>query len=822
MLETKYTWIPYYTELAQKVLEFKDRRGELMDIIYSLPNQYTKFLQWMPENGEGVENPEIDPFSIFCIFNRGWTDANRMEILSHLKAKLDIKAEIPQDFASIPLLDNRKSFFRSENSPDYTTEMFDLFWNLFEAVVLNTSDFQVYFDQIISLKHISYGLTFMMFCINPSSFISLDKGSRTYLKNYGIDVDNVPNGKQYIELINLVKEKMTAGEILEKSFMEFSNISWKQEPKEKSKIKRWTYAAGENSRLWKEFYDQGLMAIGWDEIANLKDFANKEEIKKELVDKYNKNPNESAKNDTNCLWQFANEIHIGDIIYVKSGRKQLIGRGVVESDYYIDCVRSEYIHCRKVNWTNKGEWDINSQTALKTLTDITPYTDMWKEFENTISGNKDITVLDDIDEIPLNQILYGPPGTGKTYETKKLAVKICEGLDLNERNEISNHYKKLVEEGRVVFTTFHQSMSYEDFIEGIKPITKDEDGNELDTMKYKVLPGIFKKICEKARKSSEINGTDNFDEAWLKLMDYLEENESITVKSINGKADFTVIQNTLGTGLMTSEEHPKYFSKEQLYRIYKGQRGVPAGGHDNYRKAIVENFMKREISIGLKTYVAPENAGNKQPYLLIIDEINRGNIPQIFGELITLIEESKRERASDELSVTLPYSGELFSVPSNLYILGTMNTADRSIEALDTALRRRFTFVEKMPDTDKLEVIDGIDLSTTLNTMNSRLEYLLDRDHTIGHAYFINAKSIDDIRIIFANKIIPQLQEYFYTDWKKTQLVLGNTFIKEKNKTNVFGNIIADEYIDLEKKQYEISPSDEWDFTLNSFIETDQ
>ncbi|MBP3709335.1 MAG: AAA family ATPase [Treponema sp.] len=247
-------------------------------------------------------------------------------------------------------------------------------------------------------------------------------------------------------------------------------------------------------------------------------------------------------------------------------------------------------------------------------------------------------------------------------------------------------------------------------------------------------------------------------------MDYLEEKEFVTIKSINGKADFTVIQNTTGTGLMTDESHPKYFSKEQLYRIYKGERGVPAGGHDNYSKAIVDNFMKKEATIGLKDYVAPINSEAKLPYLLIIDEINRGNIPQIFGELITLIEDSKRENASDEISVTLPYSGEQFTVPSNLYILGTMNTADRSIEALDTALRRRFIFIEKMPDADKLDVVDGIDLAAMLNTMNTRLEYLLDRDHTIGHAYFINAKNVEDIRNIFANKIIPQLQEYFYSD----------------------------------------------------------
>lgn len=821
MEETKFTWIPFYKELANKILEYKDKRKDLMDIVYSLPSKYTNYLQWRPGDGSGVDNPEIDPFSFFAIFNRGLTTENKKEILTIIKNKLQIKADIPQDFVSIPQMDNRRSFFSSENSPDYSDELFDTFWNLFEAVITNSNDFQVYFDQIISIKGISYGLTFMMYCINPETFMPLDSNNRGYLKKYGIDVDNIPNGKQYLELIETVKSKMKSGEIPEKTFMDFSNDSWTQEPIESSKVKRWTYAAGENSFLWSQFYKEGIMAIGWDGVGNIKELQSKEDIRKKIVELYRTDPNATAKNDTTCLWQFANEMHVGDIVYVKHGRKQLFGRGIVESDYYYDEKREEYKHCRKVKWTHKGEWNLKSQTALKTLTEITPYVGFWQEFEAAILG-ENIEPSEIITEkIPLNQILYGPPGTGKTYETKKLAVKICEGLDLNERNEISSHYKKLVEEGRVVFTTFHQSMSYEDFIEGIKPVTQDDDGTELETMKYKVLPGIFKRICDKARKSAEINGTDNFDESWIKLMDYLEDNESITIKSINGKSDFTIIQNATGSGLMTSEEHPKYFSKEQMYRIYKGERGVPAGGHDNYRKAIVENFMKKESSIGLLSYVAPENTEAKLPYLIIIDEINRGNIPQIFGELITLIEDSKRQNCSDELSVILPYSGEQFSVPANLYILGTMNTADRSIEALDTALRRRFVFIEKNPDPDKLEIVDGIDLGAMLNVMNSRIEYLLDRDHTIGHTYFINAKSIEDIKDIFANKIIPQLQEYFYSDWKKIQLVLGNTFIKEKTPTSIFGSIMAEDYINPDKKYYEIAPSDEWDFTLSSSIDSE-
>ncbi len=426
--------------------------------------------------------------------------------------------------------------------------------------------------------------------------------------------------------------------------------------------------------------------------------------------------------------------------------------------------------------------------------------------------------------IPLNQILYGPPGTGKTYATKAMAVKICENFESNNRKDINDRYNDLVKKGRIVFTTFHQSMSYEDFIEGIKPITKDDDGEELDTMKYKVVPGIFKQICEDARKSSQINGVDNFDECWDKLMTYLNDKEFLDIPLLTGNSKIKIIQNETGTGLMTDEDRHKYFSKEQLYNIYQGKKGVPAGGHDNYRRAIVKYMKDDKANIGLLEYKIPENTNQKLPYLLIIDEINRGNIPQIFGELITLIEDSKREGSTDGLSVKLPYSGENFSVPSNLYILGTMNTADRSIEALDTALRRRFTFVEMMPKPDKLGIVDGIDLQKMLTTMNDRLEYLLDRDHTIGHAYFINAKNAEDVKSIFKEKIIPQLQEYFYSDWKKIQLILGESFIKEcklKSAESIFGSYLPDEYIDVNKKSYEICFSDDWDFSLPLKVNAD-
>lgn len=200
----------------------------------------------------------------------------------------------------------------------------------------------------------------------------------------------------------------------------------------------------------------------------------------------------------------------------------------------------------------------------------------------------------------------------------------------------------------------------------------------------------------------------------------------------------------------------------------------------------------------------------QKPYILIIDEINRGNISKILGELITLLEESKREGAKEGLKLTLPYSKESFSVPQNLYIIGTMNTADRSIALLDTALRRRFEFIEMMPDSSLLsEDCEGINLQRLLESLNNRIEFLLGREQTIGHAFLIDIENIESLRAAFQNKIIPLLQEYFYDDYARIAAVLNNGMIEAKSMKDL-GVSFSDEMIDSEKLVYRITESKGW------------
>ena len=402
--------------------------------------------------------------------------------------------------------------------------------------------------------------------------------------------------------------------------------------------------------------------------------------------------------------------------------------------------------------------------------------------------------------IPLNQILYGPPGTGKTYNTVNKAIKITNpDFDLKQNREIlKEEFNRLVKIGQIVFTTFHQSMSYEDFIEGIKPL---KPKNEGDNVNYDILPGIFKKICGDAKTPNQIS----FEEAYNQLKEKLSNGEildlvtptgykySVSLNSNNNLTLYTGGVKDKAQGTLTKENIQKCISEENI-QWYKG-----------YFLGVID-FLKKEYNY------TTDNSEFKN-YVLIIDEINRGNVSQIFGELITLIEEDKRLGNNEALEITLPYSKETFGVPPNLYIIGTMNTADRSVEALDTALRRRFSFQEmpSNPDLIKTEgvlkdangVLEGIDLVKLLGIINNRLEKLLDKDHLIGHSYFMNIKTVEELEVVFRNKVIPLLQEYFYGDYGKIGLVLGNGFVRkiEWNGDNLFADFDYENKSDFDDRE---------------------
>lgn len=369
--------------------------------------------------------------------------------------------------------------------------------------------------------------------------------------------------------------------------------------------------------------------------------------------------------------------------------------GIVE---YFDGITNDYIEDKMLEIVEKLIPYYDHVIGIDKKDDI--------EGRALIDMNKDIKKF----EFDKNIILYGPPGTGKTYNTVNYAVAICEGVPIEAvikrpYTDVLKTYNDFKKDGRIVFTTFHQSYSYEEFVEGIKP--EIVQGKDINTISYNVVDGIFKDFCNRANNDG---------------------------------------------GKLLNEKSEESINKEN------------------------------------------------KPYVFIVDEINRGNISKIFGELITLIETTKRKGSAEGLEVFLPYSKDIFSVPENVYIIGTMNSADRSISLIDIALRRRFKFIEMMPDTNVLKdinlIMDGkeLNVSKMLDVINQRIEYLYDREHTIGHAFFtglITESTIEKLANIFRKSIIPLLQEYFYEDYNKIMLVLG-----DNGKTNEEHKFIVDKKIE--------------------------
>lgn len=507
----------------------------------------------------------------------------------------------------------------------------------------------------------------------------------------------------------------------------------------------------------------------------------------------------------------------------------------------------------------------------------------------------------------LNQIFFGPPGTGKTYHTVSEAIKIVDPefykLNQSKRTKLKERFRELLikdwkgTQGQIAFCTFHQSFSYEDFVEGIKPISP-VDGDTY--LKYKVEDGIFKRICrlsEDHQKTQHLKterliswnedtfkkavfykvslGNSNKDDDQA-IYEYCIKNNCIAL-GYGGENDFTGLDEEqiikkckeLGNESFTEQAVNRfihYLKVGNYVLVSNGNRYVRAIGRvtgpykydpntsiryrhfrpvewllvdqdipitELYDRSLSqqtlykldEDGIKKEFFVNTGQLVKAEPKQHKN-FVLIIDEINRGNVSSIFGELITLIERDKRASSnpeSEELEVTLPYSKEPFKVPENVYIIGTMNTADRSIEALDTALRRRFSFREMQSKPELLVTestskgkIGSIDLVQLLNTINQRIEKLIDKDHKIGHAYFMEDTTEEALKNTFHNKVIPLLQEYFFGDFGKIGLVLGNSFVEKVSDGFEFAKFESyDSSVSTDLKErpvYKIADKAKWNF----------
>ena len=556
-----------------------------------------------------------------------------------------------------------------------------------------------------------------------------------------------------IELQNYILEQKG-----DKDLYEFCDELISVIVKGKAEKKVWLFAPGENARMWEECKDSQTMRLGWNPIGDLSEFANRDELTKALQTAYKKEDS-SFRNDSLALWQFIHDVQIGDIVYVKKGLSKIIGRGIVEGDYYYDDSLSTYRHIRRVKWTHYGDWDYSwHNLPLKTLTDISKYPEFLRRLDDMIVGEeKQATTMDLLNDTKYrpyiklllnnrNLILNGAPGTGKTYLAKQVAAQIIYEGNVPERFEEDT---KFIEQ--CGFVQFHPSYDYTDFVEGLRPTHPNKDGN----IGFERKDGIFKAFCKRVLIPKP---TFPSAEEMLRLFkEGLRRNNGITLKSFRSETEIRVIVNEkeniavqIASNWSCTDEHMlKYLRKGECHE------------NDTYTKTIgdyiLENYMPERISAKMNHRLLPN--------IFIIDEINRGEISKIFGELFFSVDPGYRgvkgkvqTQYQNLITEDDPFK-DGFYIPENVYIIGTMNDIDRSVECMDFAMRRRFTFKEITAEESAKNMELGTDATERMMSLNNAISEIdgFNSSFHIGAAYF---KDVDDFDALWELKLAGLLKEY--------------------------------------------------------------
>ena len=603
----------------------------------------------------------------------------------------------------------------------------------------------------------------------------------------------IPLIEQDVELMESVDHELQKEECIQSTLLTAQTVLWNyvRKLRKDSNKQVWLFLGGKdaNDYHFDKMYDDGVMALcGWDKVGDLSDCPDKQSIEKrrQSVDEYQYN----TGNLTGMLHAIANEMNEGDIVLAKYGKSDIVGMGVVTGDYRYDDVSVYGKHCRDISWTHKGEWHCASilkefdqkEFPAKALTNVTKSKYIPKILEmiegeikednniHTVAAMIELEILKQKKQI----ILQGAPGTGKTYKTAAIAVGMCNPSfsDFEDHQKVMEEYERLQNEGQIAFCTFHQSMDYEDFIEGLKPEVKG------DAVEYNVENGIFKTICELAQTKENADIATCIDKYLQTIKGY---DKKKIIPTVTGKSElyvwWTEGNDTISTrSVLSKSEKGDQYSPSPLNIEKVKMQALGEGVENNWRQyaqAFI-NAVKKEYNL--------ENQISDKPYVLIIDEINRGNVSKIFGELITLLEADKRSGGgSHHISLKLPYSKEDFSVPSNLYIIGTMNTTDRSTGTIDYAVRRRFAFVtlesrddviEKWcnsqsvaPDVKKAALalfaqINGIGRkdSCSFIAKHKASDFELE-DLKVGHSYFM-AKDMSSLKLKMRYEVVPLIKEY--------------------------------------------------------------
>jgi len=702
-------WIPIYRELALKIPDFRNRQDELLKILKELKEKNLPVIRLLDRDANRNDIPlkVMDPFTFFANFNRQVKFENRTLILQDIKEKLDLKEDVPTDFGGIPIADNRSSWFfgwkymREENN-------IDLLWDMAKSAItkkVRKID-SVLFNKCLKMKGVSpINLSMGCFWFNPDEFLSLDSVNRQYcMDKYGVDLQ-ASDYDSYIRLMDKVKN------VTSERFPKISYDAWiyatedetsedsetiKDSDQEESDEKYyWTYAPGSKARFWDEFYTEGIMAIGWDELGDLKRYKEKEDVIKNFIDVYK--PEQNPTNDALACYEFAHEIQKNDIIFAKKGRTEIIGIGIVSSDYYYDKTREYFKNVRKVKWLKKGSWFLKKgMTAGKTLTNITRWKDEFKYILDLALGSEYSTELSEKEEI--NDVSQDQSYSNQQLQPEYTIQQFAEetGFDLED---IRSWHRQLVRKKHIVFqgspgtgktfaaekmaklvisktsgffeiVQFHPAYSYEDFIQGFRPVSEEEKAG----FHLELVPGKFLEFCTKAQKTDDA-------------------------------------------------------------------------------------------------------------CVLIIDEINRAHLARVFGELMYLLEYRDN-------GIRLSSGSGLFQIPENVFIIGTMNTADRSIALVDHALRRRFAFIRIRPQYKALTYHLGkkYPVNSLIQVLEMINKAIGDINYEIGISFFL--KDTKDLKKnmpdIWKSEIEPYLEEFFYDNPQKVDAFRWKNLVNNELKDWAF------------------------------------
>ncbi len=668
-----FTWIPFYKEFAQKLLQFRNNRKPLVDWIYA--NIDGSLIKHFKDAPDDRRVPDTDPFTVMAIVNRGIAYDKKIELCRMFKNYLNISASVPQDFSGVPEMNNMLSNFMAFEDKRKDGDI-ERLWNVFECAVLD-KDIEKAYDALNGQYLIKYNITMGLFWIRPDKFLALNGNNKAKLISLGIatfDGKYVPY-KKYEEIMKRLDEKMQSGTIDCTNYAEFSygaylqneGASKKDVPQDGSKT-YWLYSPGEKASKWPLCTSAGLMCIGWDDLGALSEYASREEMRDAVKKHY---PTDgSAVNDSLAVWQFANEMKPGDVVFAKKGMNKIIGRGIVESDYMFNDNFTDFKHIRKVKWTDVGEWNAIGKNAMKTLTNITPDTDYVEKLNKLIDG---------VNEQPADTTdkqYWWLVGNPKIWSLS--GMKVGEEQQYTLYNENGNKRK--------VFQHFLDAnvgdvvIGYESTptkqIVNLLTISKSSDGqtiafknteilpNPIDFSTLKSIPGLenmeymknqqgsfFKVTADeydiimelvrgdnplpKLEKKEKFTKSNFLDEVYVSYQDY-ERLESLLLRKKN-----LILQGAPGVG--------KTYAARRLAYAIMGEiddsRVMQVQFHQNYS---YEDFVmgykpNEEGGFELKNgvfyrFCKRAAADSEHKYFFIIDEINRGNLSKIFGELLMLIE----------------------------------------------------------------------------------------------------------------------------------------------------------------------------------------